>query len=46
MSYLLGIDVGSTNLKAVLFGMIIVIVACHQGFATTNGAVGVGNATR
>ena len=33
-------------LKAFLFGMIIVITACHQGFATTQGAVGVGNATR
>ena len=22
------------------------IIACHEGFATTNGAVGVGNATR
>jgi phospholipid/cholesterol/gamma-HCH transport system permease protein len=33
-------------LKAFLFGIIIVIIACHQGFATTQGAVGVGNATR
>ncbi len=33
-------------LKAFLFGIIIVITACHQGFATTQGAVGVGNATR
>jgi phospholipid/cholesterol/gamma-HCH transport system permease protein len=33
-------------LKAFLFGVIIVITACHQGFATTQGAVGVGNATR
>jgi phospholipid/cholesterol/gamma-HCH transport system permease protein len=32
--------------KAFLFGIIIVITACHQGFATTQGAVGVGNATR
>jgi phospholipid/cholesterol/gamma-HCH transport system permease protein len=32
--------------KAVLFGIIIATVACHQGFATTGGAVGVGQATR
>jgi phospholipid/cholesterol/gamma-HCH transport system permease protein len=33
-------------LKAFFFGIIIVITACHQGFSTTQGAVGVGNATR
>ena len=33
-------------LKAFLFGVIITITACHQGFSTTQGAVGVGNATR
>ena len=32
--------------KAAVFGVIIVTVACHQGFATTEGAVGVGRATR
>jgi phospholipid/cholesterol/gamma-HCH transport system permease protein len=32
--------------KAFLFGIIITIVACHQGFATSEGAVGVGMATR
>jgi phospholipid/cholesterol/gamma-HCH transport system permease protein len=32
--------------KAVLFGIIITTVACHQGFSTTEGAVGVGRATR
>jgi phospholipid/cholesterol/gamma-HCH transport system permease protein len=32
--------------KAFLFGGIITIVACHEGFATTQGAVGVGYATR
>lgn len=32
--------------KAFLFGVIIVTVACYQGFVTTNGAVGVGNSTR
>ena len=32
--------------KAFLFGIIITIVSCYQGFITTNGAVGVGRATR
>ena len=50
------IDNGTTNaelkdlyvglFKAILFGIIITIVACHQGFATQQGAVGVGRATR
>ncbi len=33
-------------LKAFLFGIIITIVSCQQGFDTTQGAVGVGMATR
>jgi phospholipid/cholesterol/gamma-HCH transport system permease protein len=33
-------------LKALIFGVIITIVACHQGFSASQGAVGVGNATR
>jgi len=33
-------------LKAVLFGIIITIVSCHEGFSATQGAVGVGYATR
>jgi len=32
--------------KSVLFGIIIATVACHQGFSTTQGAVGVGISTR
>lgn len=32
--------------KAFLFGLIIVTVACHQGFSAREGAVGVGRATR
>lgn len=32
--------------KAVVFALIIVTVSCHQGFATREGAVGVGQATR
>ena len=39
-------DMSVGLLKAFLFGIIITIVACHQGFATTQGAVGVGFATR
>jgi len=33
-------------LKALCFGLIIATAACHQGFSTTRGAVGVGEATR
>ena len=32
--------------KAWLFGLIVVTVACYQGFAARDGAVGVGRATR
>ncbi len=32
--------------KAWLFGVVITTVACHQGFSTTEGAVGVGQSTR
>jgi len=32
--------------KALLFGIIITIISCHEGFSTTNGAVGVGLSTR
>lgn len=32
--------------KAFLFGLIIVDVSCYQGFTATEGAVGVGRATR
>lgn len=33
-------------LKAFVFGVIIVTVACYEGFSTSHGAVGVGKATR
>jgi phospholipid/cholesterol/gamma-HCH transport system permease protein len=33
-------------LKALVFGLIVGTVSCYQGLATTNGAVGVGLATR
>jgi len=32
--------------KSILFGIIIATVACHQGFFASQGAVGVGRATR
>ena len=32
--------------KAMVFGVIIATVACHQGLSTSEGAVGVGRATR
>lgn len=32
--------------KAMIFGMIIASMACYEGFSTTQGAVGVGMATR
>jgi len=32
--------------KAVVFGIVIATVSCHQGFMATEGAVGVGRATR
>ena len=33
-------------LKALINGVCICTVACHQGFSTSEGAVGVGQATR
>ncbi len=33
-------------LKAFVFGIVIATTACHQGFITSEGAVGVGQATR
>ena len=38
-------DIMGGLIKALFFGAIIAIVACRQGFATTNGAEGVGRAT-
>lgn len=32
--------------KAIVFGLIIATISCHQGLSTRNGAVGVGYATR
>ncbi len=33
-------------LKAFVFGIVVSTVSCYQGLATTNGAIGVGHATR
>ncbi len=38
-------DIIGGLIKALIFGSIIAIVSCRQGFATTNGAEGVGRAT-
>jgi len=38
-------DILGGLIKAVFFGAVISIVSCRQGFATTNGAEGVGRAT-
>ncbi|MFH0879812.1 MAG: ABC transporter permease [Lentisphaerota bacterium] len=44
--YALNKDLYVGLFKSVLFGLIIITVACHQGFSTKEGAVGVGQATR
>lgn len=38
-------DVLISMIKGFVFGMIIVIVSCHQGMSARNGAVGVGQGT-
>jgi phospholipid/cholesterol/gamma-HCH transport system permease protein len=38
-------DIMGGLIKAVVFGAIIAVVSCRQGFSTTNGAEGVGLAT-
>ena len=32
--------------KALVFGMIVATISCYEGLAATNGALGVGRATR
>ena len=46
LDYLLQKDLQVGLFKAFLFGVIITIVSCQEGFATTQGAVGVGMSTR
>lgn len=38
-------DIQAALIKSVIFGIIVVIVACQQGMRTKGGAVGVGQAT-
>ena len=38
-------DVLSGLVKGTFFGVLIVLISCHQGLATTEGAVGVGRST-
>ena len=38
-------DITSGLIKALVFGNIIAVVGCHQGFYTEGGAEGVGKAT-
>ncbi len=38
-------DIMGGLIKSLVFGSIIAVVSCRQGFATTNGAEGVGKAT-
>jgi phospholipid/cholesterol/gamma-HCH transport system permease protein len=38
-------DVAFGMIKGLIFGLVIVIVSCHQGLTAENGAVGVGKAT-
>ncbi len=40
-----GTDVASGLIKALFFGVIIALVACHRGFQAGAGAEGVGRAT-
>ncbi|MFA4943095.1 MAG: ABC transporter permease [Lentisphaeria bacterium] len=46
MLYLHNKEVYVGLLKALVFGVILTIVACHAGLSASNGAVGVGRATR
>lgn len=39
------IDFGAGVIKSVVFGMLIGLIACHQGLSVTGGAAGVGRAT-
>jgi phospholipid/cholesterol/gamma-HCH transport system permease protein len=38
-------DLSYAMIKGLVFGLLIVIISCHQGLSTTNGAVGVGQST-
>ena len=38
-------DVSYAMIKGLVFGVLIVLISCHQGLNTSNGAVGVGHST-
>lgn len=38
-------DITIATIKGLVFGLLIVIISCHQGMRATNGAVGVGRGT-
>ena len=38
-------DIAIASIKGLIFGLLIVIISCHQGLKATNGAVGVGKGT-
>ena len=38
-------DLNIALIKGTVFGMLIVIISCHQGLKASNGAVGVGKGT-
>lgn len=38
-------DIGVAVMKGLVFGVLIVIISCHQGLKASNGAVGVGKGT-
>lgn len=40
-----GTDVAIAMIKGLTFGVLIVILSCHQGLSVSNGAVGVGQGT-
>jgi len=46
MSYLHNKEIYVGMLKSVVFGVVVAAVSCYQGLSATNGAIGVGQATR
>lgn len=38
-------DIAIALIKGLVFGFLIVVISCHQGFAASHGAVGVGKST-
>jgi len=44
-SHITNFDVFSGLIKAIVFGVIIISIACYQGFVTRGGAAGVGRST-